>query len=128
MTQVLLGGLRVFFLKQKTAYERRISDWSSDVCSSDLSFKGLRGSWADPFGYSHERREERALIGEFEALTGRLITALRPDNIERATRLVELAGDIRGFGPVKTEAIARYRQASEQAERDLRNPEQANDA
>src|SRR3546814_18790447 len=25
-----------FFLKQKTAYERRISDWSSDVCSSDL--------------------------------------------------------------------------------------------
>src|SRR3546814_10819236 len=26
-----------FFLKQKTAYEMRISDWSSDVCSSDLS-------------------------------------------------------------------------------------------
>src|SRR3546814_2710372 len=25
-----------FFFKQKTAYERRISDWSSDVCSSDL--------------------------------------------------------------------------------------------
>src|SRR3546814_1982324 len=25
-----------FFVKQKTAYERRISDWSSDVCSSDL--------------------------------------------------------------------------------------------
>src|SRR3546814_11558414 len=27
----------VFFFKQKTAYERRISDWSSDVCSSDLT-------------------------------------------------------------------------------------------
>src|SRR3546814_1931430 len=26
----------LFFFKQKTAYERRISDWSSDVCSSDL--------------------------------------------------------------------------------------------
>src|SRR3546814_3223142 len=26
-----------FFYKQKTAYERRISDWSSDVCSSDLN-------------------------------------------------------------------------------------------
>src|SRR3546814_2680747 len=26
-----------FFLKQKTAYEMRISDWSSDVCSSDLA-------------------------------------------------------------------------------------------
>src|SRR3546814_5642751 len=28
--------VRVFFFKQKTAYEMRISDWSSDVCSSDL--------------------------------------------------------------------------------------------
>src|SRR3546814_3433821 len=27
-----------FFFKQKTAYEMRISDWSSDVCSSDLSW------------------------------------------------------------------------------------------
>src|SRR3546814_4087604 len=27
-----------FFFKQKTAYEMRISDWSSDVCSSDLNF------------------------------------------------------------------------------------------
>src|SRR3546814_2074508 len=30
----------VFFFKQKTAYEMRISDWSSDVCSSDLSSIG----------------------------------------------------------------------------------------
>src|SRR3546814_5694333 len=29
--------LVIFFFKQKTAYEMRISDWSSDVCSSDLS-------------------------------------------------------------------------------------------
>src|SRR3546814_2264262 len=28
------------FFKQKTAYEMRISDWSSDVCSSDLDFNG----------------------------------------------------------------------------------------
>src|SRR3546814_4620819 len=30
----------MFFFKQKTAYEMRISDWSSDVCSSDLIFTG----------------------------------------------------------------------------------------
>src|SRR3546814_3795342 len=30
-----------FFFKQKTAYEMRISDWSSDVCSSDLSSTGF---------------------------------------------------------------------------------------
>src|SRR3546814_2517808 len=31
--------IRFFFFKQKTAYEMRISDWSSDVCSSDLQLK-----------------------------------------------------------------------------------------
>src|SRR3546814_2237173 len=31
--------LSVFFFKQKTAYELRISDWSSDVCSSDLQHR-----------------------------------------------------------------------------------------
>src|SRR3546814_1248460 len=33
---VFVEGCVVFFFKQKTAYEMRISDWSSDVCSSDL--------------------------------------------------------------------------------------------
>src|SRR3546814_1333433 len=38
MLYVVFGDflLVVFFFKQKTAYEMRISDWSSDVCSSDL--------------------------------------------------------------------------------------------
>src|SRR3546814_5679235 len=46
----------MFFFKQKTAYEMRISDWSSDVCSSDLNFRGagwnviktIWGSYWDP--------------------------------------------------------------------------------
>src|SRR3546814_10818544 len=33
-----------FFFKQKTAYELRISDWSSDVCSSDLTFGRQRAA------------------------------------------------------------------------------------
>src|SRR3546814_9975062 len=38
---VLIGVLTCFFFfKQKTAYEMRISDWSSDVCSSDLDAAG----------------------------------------------------------------------------------------
>src|SRR3546814_5904589 len=35
--------LLVFLFKQKTAYEMRISDWSSDVCSSDLGIGHLLG-------------------------------------------------------------------------------------
>src|SRR3546814_1542068 len=38
----------LFFFKQKTAYELRISDWSSDVCSSDLAW---RQSWRLPSSF-----------------------------------------------------------------------------
>src|SRR3546814_7345649 len=40
MPECCVCGICVFFCKQKTAYEMRISDWSSDVCSSDLAEAG----------------------------------------------------------------------------------------
>src|SRR3546814_13769373 len=39
----LIQRVCFFFFKQKTAYEMRISDWSSDVCSSDLARRPLHG-------------------------------------------------------------------------------------
>src|SRR3546814_20598520 len=39
-----MGSSVLFFFKQKTAYEMRISDWSSDVCSSDLPDRFATGS------------------------------------------------------------------------------------
>src|SRR3546814_5677345 len=49
-----------FFFKQKTAYEMRISDWSSDVCSSDLGFSDEMDVFGLQFGHGvgvglHER-------------------------------------------------------------------------
>src|SRR3546814_5161454 len=44
-TQCLL--VIVFFFKQKTAYEMRISDWSSDVCSSDLELSRTMANIAE---------------------------------------------------------------------------------
>src|SRR3546814_12485545 len=38
----------IFFFKQKTAYEMRISDWSSDVCSSDLADCRMRTALDNP--------------------------------------------------------------------------------
>src|SRR3546814_9723107 len=49
----------VFFFKQKTAYEMRISDWSSDVCSSDLE---IVLGWLQP----RERLIEEDLAARFE--------------------------------------------------------------
>src|SRR3546814_6422813 len=71
--------LSIFFFKQKTAYEMRISDWSSDVCSSDLDADGDgtaevvgAGRRADELGtrdYSYERSSYNltgGLRGDFD--------------------------------------------------------------
>src|SRR3546814_16564217 len=53
---ILSKLLYVFFFKQKTAYEMRISDWSSDVCSSDLTARHYRAQFdADPVGAAGAR-------------------------------------------------------------------------
>src|SRR3546814_1347313 len=58
----------VFFFKQKTAYEMRISDWSSDVCSSDLFvwLDGLRPETRDPRFHHRQSR----LIGQKARIDG----------------------------------------------------------
>src|SRR3546814_943860 len=49
-----------FFFKQKTAYEMRISDWSSDVCSSDLLGEGgARGAGVTKRGACGAARQPR---------------------------------------------------------------------
>src|SRR3546814_9402095 len=61
----------IFFLfKQKTAYEMRISDWSSDVCSSDLmekfawSFDGRKMSDAEPIRLNYGERMRIVLVND----------------------------------------------------------------
>src|SRR3546814_1068838 len=79
----------VFFFKQKTAYEMRISDWSSDVCSSDLSeptptrncSRVRRRVSSKAFAVSRERRscsESEAIVSQALAISAmRLMRAER---------------------------------------------------
>src|SRR3546814_4741299 len=48
-SRILVVLFFFFFFKQKTAYEMRISDWSSDVCSSDLQHNGGRWTLKNPW-------------------------------------------------------------------------------
>src|SRR3546814_15457581 len=68
----------VFFFKQKTAYEMRISDWSSDVCSSDLSL-----IFADAATGPHSP----ALVSQ-----GRIAAVIAARPQERRAMLEEAAG------------------------------------
>src|SRR3546814_2802572 len=57
----MLDYMDFFFFKQKTAYEMRISDWSSDVCSSDLpSFAAI----ANPADVTAESIRDQSMYQE----------------------------------------------------------------
>src|SRR3546814_554731 len=75
-----------FFFKQKTAYEMRISDWSSDVCSSDLEQGACRQSAAD------RDRCNRARLKQVDALD---IRRGGPKHLQRRDP-VALQGEIGG--------------------------------
>jgi indolepyruvate ferredoxin oxidoreductase len=74
------------------------------------ALRGIRGSKLDLFGYTAERRMERALINEFETTVDILLNALSKDNLDEAITVVKLFMDIRGYGPVKEQAVKEVRE------------------
>ena len=76
--------------------------------------KGLRGTRFDPFGRSEERRTERRLAAEYEALVRELCDGLDYENHGLAVDIASLPEGIRGYGHVKAEHLAcvRERQAA----------------
>src|SRR3546814_3924768 len=79
----------VFFFKHKTAYEMRISDWSSDVCSSDLHVAAIRADLAwlglDVDGAARQSERFALYEAEFERLeaTGRVYACYEtPEELE----------------------------------------------
>lgn len=71
-------------------------------------FKLLRGTAFDPFGYSHERRKERALAAEVEVEIARIAVSLNADNRSASLAYLNAVNEIRGFGPVKEKAMAAF--------------------
>ena len=63
--------------------------------------KALRGTALDIFGYTAERRMERALIAEYESDMAEALRTLSPATEALVRELAELPLTIRGFGPVK---------------------------
>src|SRR5262249_14853922 len=64
--------------------------------------KLLRGTTFDPFGYTAERRCERALVREYEIMLEEVRARLTPYNHDGAAALAAIPEKIRGFGHVKT--------------------------
>ena len=65
------------------------------------ALKGLRGTLFDIFGYTQERREERKLLRDYEALLEELMAALSSQTHTTAVALAQIPQMIRGFGHVQ---------------------------
>lgn len=79
--------------------KRAFGNWFANVLPWLAKLKGLRGTPFDPFGYTAERRMERALIAQYEADMAKVLRDGFIGNL--AVELARLPLDISGFGPVK---------------------------
>jgi indolepyruvate ferredoxin oxidoreductase len=75
--------------------------WMMKAMRVLATFKVLRGTPLDVFGYSHERRTERGLIREFETRIDEIVGKLNADNHAVAVGLAAIPQKIRGFGHIK---------------------------
>ena len=86
--------------------KREYGAWVLPMLKLVARFKGLRGTWLDPFGHTEERHVERKLIADYEALIGDLSTRLSRQNHALAVDLASIPEHIRGYGHVKAKSVA----------------------
>jgi indolepyruvate ferredoxin oxidoreductase len=94
-------------------------NWMLHVFRVLALFRRLRGTAFDPFGYTAERRTERALVDEYRGLVERLLSSLTPARHETAVAIAAAAEDIRGFGHIKDANLAAVRERWRQLEKRL---------
>jgi indolepyruvate ferredoxin oxidoreductase len=102
--------------------KQEFGPWMLPVFRFLSKLKGLRGTAFDPFGYTAERKQERALIREYEGLVDELLGGLGSLNHSLAVKLASLPDDIRGYGHVKDAHLARARRKQQDLLAQWRHP------
>ena len=80
--------------------------WMFRVFGLLAKLKGLRGTVFDIFGHTAERKAERQLIVDYEAMLDEVLAKLTPDNHAVAVGLAAIPEKIRGFGHIKVRHLA----------------------
>jgi indolepyruvate ferredoxin oxidoreductase len=80
--------------------------WMMSAFGVLAKFKFLRGTALDPFDYSQERRTERKLIADYEAMLDEVMAELNAGNHPLAVALAAIPEKIRGYGHVKARHLA----------------------
>jgi indolepyruvate ferredoxin oxidoreductase len=93
----------LFARKNKEGHlvKQEFGPWMMKAFGLMAKMKGLRGGALDIFGYSAERKMERALIGEYRRTVSGLLAKLNDANLAQAVAIASIPEDIRGYGHVK---------------------------
>ena len=89
--------------------KQKFGPWMKTGFTVLAKLKGLRGTAFDVFGRTEERRNERALIGEYRASIEELLRSLNGANLALAIDIARIPEDIRGYGHVKDRHLAAAR-------------------
>ncbi|MEZ5651489.1 MAG: indolepyruvate ferredoxin oxidoreductase family protein [Burkholderiaceae bacterium] len=100
--------------------KREYGAWMLRAMGVLARLRGLRGSFLDPFGYSEERRGERALVGEYENRVRALLPELSASSLPLAVEIADVPEHIRGFGHVKARHLAQARERWQALDRQWR--------
>jgi indolepyruvate ferredoxin oxidoreductase len=90
--------------------KKEFGPWMMKAFGVLAKFKGLRGTALDIFGYTAERKMERALIGEYRDTVAGLLPKLTAENLTQAVAIASIPEDIRGYGHVKERHLAAAKQ------------------
>lgn len=94
--------------------KRAFGNWMGRGFKVLAGMKGLRGTKFDVFGYAQERRQERALISWFEAALPQVAKMAQQGNWQDAKTVLSAPLEMRGFGPVKEQAVATQKTIADQ--------------
>ena len=95
--------------------KQEFGPWMMKAFGVLARLKGLRGTALDIFGYTAERRMERALVKEYRDTVAGLLPRLTADNLAQAVAIASIPEGIRGYGHVKE----RHLKAAKQKEASL---------
>jgi len=87
--------------------KRQFRSWMMHGFRALAAMRGLRGTPFDIFGYAAERKMERRLIADYEARISSLLPRLDAASYDTITAIANVPDEIRGYGPVKDEAVAK---------------------
>ncbi|MDN3986320.1 indolepyruvate ferredoxin oxidoreductase family protein [Zwartia vadi] len=112
ITHYLAPPLLAQHNSQGELVKKRFGGWIRPVFKTLKHLKFLRGTVLDPFGYTSERRTERALISEYRICIEAMLPQLTRQNIDLAVQIASVPEHIRGYGHVKARHLEEARKKS----------------